>query len=157
MLVYIIILGVLAVPSTYFGWRSFRRLLAESGRPATMPDTVLEASFRGGLASAYVHASGGLVRLEFFDWGIRLRAASRLWRRLIPVWEARYEDLATVQLIQTIGGYGVRLESGAGAGALVFWVRRYDEVMDRLANHQVPVDRKMKSLKRAGGLSGRTG
>lgn len=157
MVVYVIILGVLAVPSSYFGWRSFRRLLAESGRPALMPDTVLEASFRGGLASAYVHASGGLVRLDFFDWGIRLRATSRLWQRLIPRWETRYEDLATVQLIQTVRGYGVRLESNAEAGAVVFWTRRYEEVMDRLANHEVPVDRKMKSLKRAGGLSGRTG
>jgi hypothetical protein len=157
VLVCLIILGVLAVPSTYFGWRSFRRLLAESGWPAMMPDTVLEASFRGGLASAYVHASGGLVRLEFFDWGIRLRATGRLWQRLIPRWEARYEDLATVQLIQTIGGYGVRVESSARAGALVFWTGRYEEIMDRLADHEVPVDRKGKSLKRAGGLARRTG
>jgi hypothetical protein len=154
---YVIILAVLAVfavLATFFGWLSFRRLLAVAARSAMMPDTVLEAAFRGRLSTTLVHAD---AQLDLFDWGIRLHSTWRLFRRLVPVWEACYTDLATVQLIQGFGGYGVRLESNAGTGAVVLWTRRYDEVMDRLANHEVPVDRQMKSLKRAGGLSGRTG
>jgi hypothetical protein len=89
-----------------------------------MPDTVLEAAFPGSISSALVRASEGLVRLEFFDWGVRLRANLRLFRRLIPVWEARYEDLATTQLIQGIAGFGVRFASPADEVRQRFTPRR---------------------------------
>ncbi len=115
----LIVLGVLAVPATVVGVRWIRRLWAESVHQMDMPDAVLEATFLGGLLSGSVSATWPLVILECFDWGIRLRGSARLWRRLVPNWEARYEDLATVQLVSSMST-GVRLAAASGANAVVF-------------------------------------
>lgn len=63
-----------------------------------VPDGELRELFRGGVMGRHVMTSGPLVRLEIFDWGVRLRGtpASR-W--LVPTWEARYDELALAELV----------------------------------------------------------
>jgi hypothetical protein len=63
-----------------------------------VPDGELRELFRGGVMGRHVMTSGPLVRLEIFDWGVRLRGtpASR-W--LVPTWEARYDELVLAELV----------------------------------------------------------
>lgn len=75
------------------------RLASANGRHLSdVPDDDLRELFRGGVMGRHVMTSGPLVRLEIFDWGIRLRGtpASR-W--LVPTWEARYDELALAELV----------------------------------------------------------
>lgn len=154
VLVVLIIVGVLAVPASVVGVRWIRHLWAESACEMEMPDAVLEMTFSGGLLSGSVSATWPLVLLEFFDWGIRLRGSARLWQRLVPRWDARYEDLATVQLVSSMSA-GIRLADTRGADAIVFWTFKSAKIMDHLEAHGVPVDRSPKSLREAGGVSPR--
>lgn len=151
----LIVVGVLAVPASVVGVRWIRHLWAESAHQMDIPDAVLEATFLGGLLSGSLNATWPMVILECFDWGIRLRGSARLWRRLVPSWEARYEDLATVQLVSSMST-GIRLAAASGANAAVFWTFKSLEIMDQLETHGVPVDRSPKSFREAGGVSPRT-
>ncbi len=88
------------------------------------------------------------MRLEFFDWGIRLGgggaanwAGLGLATFLTPVWEARYEELTEARLVTAPTHQGIRLRAGDGEGEVFFWTRGGSEVLDRLEEHVVPVDR----------------
>jgi len=150
----LVVLGVLAVPASVVGVRWIRHLWAESSPETEMPDAGLEKAFLGGLLSGSVSATWPLVRLECSDWGIRLRGSARLWRRLVPLWEARYENLATVQLVESMST-GIRFASDGGADAVVFWTFKSSEIMDHLEARGVSVDRLPKSIRKAGGVSPR--
>jgi hypothetical protein len=84
-------------------WRwcgSFRRRGALTSASEGWPADDLVAVFSGGLLSwsgkpmgMPVTTSGGLARLEFYGWGIRVRGKGFL-RRLLPTFEARFEESA---------------------------------------------------------------
>jgi hypothetical protein len=145
VLAVLIIVGVLAVPASVVGVRWIRHLFAESAREIAMPDTTLEMAFLGGLRSGSVSATWPLVRLECFDWGVRPRGSAHPWRRLIPTWDARYEDLATVQLVSSMST-GIRFAAADGTDAVVFWTFKSSEIMDYLDARCVPVDRSPKTF-----------
>ena len=42
--------------------------------------------------------SGPMVKLEVFDWGIRIRGIAPT-RWIVPTWEARYDELAMAELV----------------------------------------------------------
>jgi hypothetical protein len=154
VLAVLIIAGVFAVPASVVGVRWIRHLFAASAREIAMPDTTLKMAFLGGLRSGSVNATWPLVRLECFDWGIRLRGSARPWRRLTPTWEARYEDLATVQLVSSMST-GIRFAATGRTDAVVFWTFKSSEIMDHLDARGAPVDRSPKSFQQAGGVSPR--
>ena len=58
-----------------------------------------ERAFIGGLWSVSGSAIWPLARLELFDWGIGVRSSTRVLGRLIPQWDARYEDIGGVQRV----------------------------------------------------------
>jgi hypothetical protein len=110
-----------------------------AGRPA-------ERDFAGGLWSGAGSAIWPLARLELLDWGIRVRGGVRGLRWLVPVWQARYEELTGAQLVWApLASRGVFLESSA-AGSIIFWTRRGSSILDHLQIHGVPADRSVARL-----------
>jgi hypothetical protein len=57
------------------------------------------------------------------------------------VCEARYEELAEARLVTAPTHQGIRLRAGDGEGEVFFWTRKGSEVLDRLEEHVVAVDR----------------
>ena len=84
-------------------WRWHRRLDEAGGHEqaahrGAAPDGESSELFRGGVMGKHVITSGTLVRLEFFDWGVRLRGTA-ISRWVVPTWEARYDELAIAELV----------------------------------------------------------
>jgi hypothetical protein len=97
VLVKIVIVVVLALAVAGGLGLSIRRA-ASNARTIDVPAGEPDRIFWGGVMCRYVITSGNLARLEFFDWGVRIRGivASR-W--VVPTWEARYEELAIAELV----------------------------------------------------------
>jgi hypothetical protein len=94
------------------------------------------------------NAGPGTIRLEFFDWGIRLGSSGAanwaglgLAKLMTPVWEAWYEELTEARLVTAPTHQGIRLRAGDSEGEVFFWTRKGPEVLDCLEEHVVPVDR----------------
>lgn len=151
MLLVILLIALLAVAaaSSLFLWI---RRAASSGRTIDAPPGELKALFTGGVMSRHVITSGSLVRLEFFDWGIRLRG-SAVSRWMVPTWEARYEEIAIAELVTLPHSRMVvwfRLRDGQGGiGFLQDGVR---EVLHQLEEHDVPVNRAVTQVRRVADL-----
>jgi hypothetical protein len=89
--------------------RNALRLTRTIGAPPAAP----AATFRGGFWSRVTGGTRGYwARLEFFDWGIRLRG-SKPGGFLLPVYEIRYDELTDVRLVATRLRHGVRFCSDA--------------------------------------------
>jgi hypothetical protein len=100
-----------------------------------------DRAFIGGLWSANGSVIWPLARLELFGWGIGLRSSTRVLGRLIPAWNARYEDIAEVQRIMVpIANRGVYIRALTPAEPIVFWTRRGAGILDHLQRHGVLVD-----------------
>lgn len=54
----------------------------------------------GGSSFGIANATVSLVRLELFDWGIRLGPSVSLLRSFVPTWEVRYSELQSADLVQ---------------------------------------------------------
>ena len=82
------------------GIAAWTRLAARNKRliVGTVADEEPRELFRGGLMARHMITSGTLVRLEFFDWGIRIRGTV-ISRWAVPTWEAKYEELAIAELV----------------------------------------------------------
>jgi hypothetical protein len=117
-----------------------RRKAVRDSRRLGLPDTRRTATFLGGMLLGKNNAGPGTVRLEFFDSGIRLRGVG-VFRALAAVWEARYEELTEARLVTAPTNPGVRLRAAGSTGPVIFWTRQGSEILDRLEEHAVPVDR----------------
>src|ERR1039458_551414 len=92
-----------------------------------LPSARRTTAFVGGMLSGTFNAGPRTIRLEFFDWGIRLRGRGmgRLFR---PVWEIDYVELREARLVTAPGNQGVRLRAGGdSADPMIFWTRRGSE------------------------------
>ena len=117
------------------------RSAVRNSRRVGAPDTRRTATFRGGMwRPGKYNAGPGTMSLDFFDWGIRLGGGD-LTRFLSPVWEARYEELTEARLVKAPTHQGIRLHAGDDEGEVFFWTRGSSEVLDRLEEHAVAVDR----------------
>jgi hypothetical protein len=96
--VLVIILVALLVVLCIGGIVLWTRLAATNTRVIGPPGGDPEGLFRGGVLGKHIITSGPLVRLEFFDWGVRLRG-TMLSRWVVPTWEAKYDELAPVRLV----------------------------------------------------------
>lgn len=99
-----------------------------------------ERTFVGGVWSRGMNAIWPMARMEFWDWGIRVRGSFRGIRWLVPVWEARYEGLSAQLVAASLASRGILVRAGE-ADPVVFWTRRGGEIGDLLQMHGVPVDR----------------
>ena len=117
------------------------RKAVRDSRRVGAPDARRTATFRGGMWwPGRYNASPGTMSLDFFDWGIRLGGGD-LTRLFSPVWEARYEELTEARLVKAPTHQGIRLRAGDGEGEVFFWTWGGSEVLDRLEEHVVAVDR----------------
>jgi hypothetical protein len=80
------------------GIMMWRRLAASSIRIIGTPEAELRDLFLGGVMCRHVITSGSLARLEFYDWGIRLRGTV-ISRWIVPTWEARFDEMAIAELV----------------------------------------------------------
>ena len=97
MPVIILLIAVLAV----IGLASFviwTRRAASCARIIDAPTGPSEQEFAGDVMCRYVMTSGSFARLEFHDWGVRIRGIA-IVKWLVPTWEARYSELAMTELI----------------------------------------------------------
>jgi len=135
-----LLFGVVAV-FIASGLLFIRRGAVRDSRKIGVPNAQRTATFLGGMLSSKKNNAGsGTVRLEFFDWGIRLRGAG-IFRPFAPVWEAQYQELAEARLVTAPKNQGVRFRAGGSAGSVIFWTGQGSEVLDSLEKHAVPVDR----------------
>jgi hypothetical protein len=104
--------------------------------------------FRGGVMARHVITSGTLVRLEFFDWGVRLRGTV-LSSWAVPTWEARYEELAIAELVSMPASriaVWFRLRGG-DPRTIGFLSDRSSEVLRLLESRGVPVNKAVTKVR----------
>src|SRR5262245_25536629 len=107
------------------------RLAASNRRIIGAPAGELRELFRGGVMARHVITSGSLARLEFFDWGVRLRGTViSSW--IVPTWEARYDELGRAGLV------------ALPASRIAVWLRLRDEgdaiaFLSERSRHILPV------------------
>ena len=144
-----VIFFVVAVGVIASAFLLIHRKAVKDSRRVGAPDARRTATFRGGMwRPDTFNARPGTISLDFFDWGIRLGSSSAAnWAGMglaklgTPVWEARYEELTEAQLVSAPTHQGIRFRAGDGEGEVFFWTRQGSEVLDRLEEHVVAVDR----------------
>jgi hypothetical protein len=146
----VIATAICALLAAVVGGIILRRMHRPSARTLTVPDAGPPiAVWTGGMKTRSVNSTGGTARLELFDWGIRVRGLGP-WRWLLPVWEARYEELTAAQMIKfPIANPGVLMHTSGAPVPLVFVTFRGLEIVDQLEARGVPVDRSVSRLRRA--------
>jgi hypothetical protein len=137
-----------------------RREAVRDSRRIGVPDARRTATFHGGLQTwKKINVGKGSmeeVRLEFFDWGIRLRGVG-IMRPVVPVREAQYEELTEARLVTAHKKQGVRLHAAGIADPMIFWTRQDSNVLDRLEEHAVSVDRAADQVSDPPSMSSVTG
>jgi hypothetical protein len=118
------------------------------GAPAGEHDQI----YPGDVMCRHAMMSGSLARLQFFDWGIRLRGIA-MSRWVVPTWEARYDELAVVDLVglhwsRKAVWFRLRGEAG-GIGLLTNWSK---EILRELERRDVPVNRSLTKIRRTADL-----
>jgi hypothetical protein len=92
--------------------------------------------------------SGPLARLEFFDWGVRLRG-TMMSRWVVPTWEARYDEMAIAELVALPASrIAVCFRLRDDAGVMAFLSDRSREILPLLQKHGVQVNRSVTAIRR---------
>lgn len=145
----VIVLVVLLVLLGAGGLILWNRLAATCARRIGAPAGELEELFYGGVMCRWVLTSGTLVRLEFFDWGLRLRGIL-ISRWIVPTWEARYDELAIAELVALPAsriGVCFRLRGGE-TPPIAFLSDRTPTILPELEKHGVQVNRSVTKIRR---------
>jgi hypothetical protein len=139
--IIVVIFFIVAVGVIASAFLLVHRKAVRDSRRVGAPDARRTATFRGGMWwPGKFNAGPGTMSLDFFDWGIRM-AGGDLMRFFAPVWEARYEELTEARLVKAPTQQGIRLHVGDGEGEVFFWTWTGSEILDRLEEHVVAVDR----------------
>ena len=144
-IVLVLVLAVLCVAGVFI----WIRLAATNTRIVGAPAAELGELFRGGVMGRYVMTSGTLVRLEFYDWGVRLRGTA-ISRWVVPTWEAKYDELAIAELVALPASriaVWFRLRD-ADPHTIAFLSDRSLEILPVLVKHGVPVSRAVTRIRR---------
>lgn len=113
-----------------------------------MPAGELEEFFWGGVMARHVITSGTTARLEFFDWGIRLRGIP-VSRWIVPTWVARYDELARVDLVALPQSrIAVWLRVRGESAAIAFLSDRSSQILPVFEKHGVQVNRAVTRIRR---------
>ncbi len=151
MLVDIVIVVVLALAAAaglgLWIWRA-----ASCGRTIDVPAAEPDRVFWGGVMCRYLITSGTLARLEFFDWGVRIRGIA-VSRWIVPTWEARYDELAIAELVSLRWSrLAVWFRPRGEAGGMAFLSDHSSEILPLLEQHDVPVNRSLAQIRRVAEL-----
>jgi hypothetical protein len=124
------------------------RRAASCGRTIDVPAGEHNGFFWGGVMCRNLITSGNLARLEFFDWGVRIRGTA-ISRWIVPTWEARYEELAIAELVSLRWSrIGVWFRLRLDAGGMAFLSYHSNEILPLLEQHGVPVNRSLAQVRR---------
>jgi hypothetical protein len=124
------------------------RRAGSCGRTIDVPAGKLVALFYGGVMCRYLITSGSLARLEFYDWGVRLRG-NVLSRWIVPTWEARYEEIAIAELVSLHWSrVAVWLKLRGQADGIAFLANGSADILRLLEQHDLPVNRSVTEIRR---------
>ena len=148
MLVDIVVVVVLAL-AVAAGLGFWIRRVASCGRTIDVPAGEFHQVFWGGVMCRNLITSGTLARLEFFDWGVRIRGIA-VSRWIVPTWEARYEELAIAELVSLrYSRIAVWFRLRGDAGGMAFLSYHSNEILPLLEQRGVPVNRSVAQIRRA--------
>ena len=143
--ILIVVLLALAGGAGLFFWI---RRAASCGRTIDVPVAEPAAVFYGGVMCRYLITSGSLARLEFYDWGVRVRGIV-LSRWIVPTWEARYEELAIAELVALHSSrVAVWLRLRGKSDGMAFLTNGSAEILRLLEQHDLPVNRSVAQIRR---------
>jgi hypothetical protein len=108
--------------------------------------------YAGDVMCRYVMTSGSFARLEFHDWGVRIRGVvATKW--FVPTWEARYSELALTELVTSRSRVAVWFRLRAEPGGFGFLsARSSQDILTELEKHDVKVSRASAEFKRVAEL-----
>jgi hypothetical protein len=141
----VVLLVLLCVSGAYM----WSKLAATNARIIGAPGGQVREVFRGGVMARHIITSGPLVRLEFFDWGIRVRGTP-LSRWVVPTWEARYDDLAIAELV-ALPASRIAVcfrPRGSDPRVIAFLSDRSQHILRALETRDVPVNRAVTRIGR---------
>jgi hypothetical protein len=148
VLVDIVVVVVLALAAAG-GLGFWIRRAASCGRTIDVPAGEFRQVFWGGVMCRNLITSGTLARLEFFDWGVRIRGIA-VSRWIVPTWEARYEELAIAELVSLrYSRIAVWFRLRGDAGGMAFLSYHSNEILPLLEQRGVPVNRSVAQIRRA--------
>jgi hypothetical protein len=147
LLVVVVVLVILA------GLATWVRRARSCARIIEAPAGEEQNIFHGGMMCKKLTTSGTMVRLEIFDWGVRIRGIKPV-RWVVPTWEARYDELAIAELVATpFSRIAVWLRLRGEPDGMGFLSERSQEILRILQAHEVPVNRALAKIKRVDDLN----
>jgi hypothetical protein len=148
IILLIVVLLLLALGGLAFWVRRARSLQ----RVIDAPDSQADRVYNGDVLSRYLMTSGSLGRLEIHEWGIRIRGIA-ISRWVVPTWEARYEELAIAELVASRWSrIAVWFKLKGESGGIGFLTHFSDEMLHRLEEHDVPVNRSVAKFRQVSEL-----
>ncbi|HUC60161.1 MAG TPA: hypothetical protein VMA95_22370 [Streptosporangiaceae bacterium] len=155
MPVVILLIVVLALAAVA-GLTVWVRRAASCRRITDTPAGELTRSFTGDVMCRSAITSGGLARLEFFDWGVRLRGVA-VSRWLVPTWEARYDELGLAELVKLrFSRIAVWLRVRGEPGGIGFLTYFSQDILRELAARHVQVNRAVAEVRSTAELYARS-
>jgi hypothetical protein len=150
MLVVILIVAVVVVIAA--GLFTWVRRARSCARVIGVPEGSEEKLYFGGMMCKNLTTSGSMVKLEMFDWGVRISGIAPV-RWVVPTWEARYEELAIAELVASpYSRIAVWLRLRGEADGMGFLSSYGQEILRFLEKHEVPVNRALARIKRVDDL-----
>jgi hypothetical protein len=151
----ILLIAVLAL-AAIVGLTVWIRRRASCGRTTDAPAGELARSFTGDVMCRSAITSGGLARLEFFDWGVRLRGVL-VSRWIVPTWEARYDELDLAELVKLrFSRIAVWLRVRGEPGGIGFLTSFSQDVLRELSARDVQVSRAIAEVRNTAELYARS-
>jgi hypothetical protein len=149
--VVILLIVVLAL-AAIVGLAVWIRRTASCGRTTDATAGELARTFTGDVLCRSAITSGGLARLEFFDWGVRLRGIA-VSRWIVPTWEARYDELGVAELVKLrFSRIAIWLRVRGEAGGIGFLTSFSKDILRELAARDVQVNRAIAEVRSAAEL-----
>jgi hypothetical protein len=123
------------------------RRTSSCGRKTDAPAAEPTRSFTGDVMCRSAITSGGFARLEFFDWGLRLRGVA-VSRWIVPTWEARYDELDLAELVKLrFSRIAVWLRVRGEPGGIGFLTSFSRDILRELAARDVQVNRAIAEVR----------
>lgn len=86
-------------------------------------------TFIGGMRYGIYNFTIPLIRLELFNDGLQISSSIKIFRRLIPILAANFEEISGVQIVANWLGSGVRIRTNDAGNNVVFWTTKPEQVL----------------------------